>query len=47
MDKRHHPKVVRTWTVERIKALPGPAERHQPQPKRRPETGPRSPRIGQ
>jgi hypothetical protein len=27
MDKGHHPKVVRTWTVERIKALPGPAEK--------------------
>lgn len=47
MDKGHHPKVVRTWTVERIKALPGPAERHRPQSKRQPETGPRSPRMRQ
>ena len=43
----HHPKVVRTSTVERIKARPGPAERRRPHSKRRPETGSRSPRKGQ
>lgn len=47
MDKGHHPKVVRTWTVERVKALPGPAERHRPQSKQRPEPRPRSPRAAQ
>jgi hypothetical protein len=28
MDKGRYPKVVRTWTVERMKTLPDPAARH-------------------